>query len=129
MKLQEYFSGKAGIGVISTSNKNGEVNSAVYAKPHIVDKNTVAFIMRDKRTRANLHENSNASYLFTEHDHSFKGVRLYLKMTREDQDREVIEALSRRASVDAGEHIDRFLVSFSVDKALALIGDDKIELQ
>ena len=129
MKLQEYFSGKTGIGVISTSNKIGEVNSAVYAKPHVIDKNTVAFIMRDKRTRANLHENNKASYLFTERDHGFKGVRLYLKMTREDQDREVIEALSRRSSSDAGENNDRFLVSFSVDKALAVIGDDEIALQ
>ena len=120
--------GKAGVGVISTSNRKGEVNSAVYAKPHVVDKNQVAFIMRDKRTRANLHENTKANYLFTEHEHSFKGVRLYLTMTGEEQDKEAIAALSRRAAADEGEN-DRFLVSFSVDKALALIGDDEIALQ
>jgi hypothetical protein len=129
MKLREYFSGKAGVGVISTSNKKGEVNSAVYAKPHVIDKNQVAFIMRDKRTRANLHENTKANYLFTEHDHGFKGVRLYLTMTGEEQDKKAIAALSRRASADEGENNDRFLVSFSVDKALALIGDDEIALQ
>jgi hypothetical protein len=125
MKLQEYFSGKAGVGVISTSNQKGEVNSAVYAKPHVTGKNTVAFIMRDKLTRANLQENAKVNYLFIEHDHGFKGVRLYLTMTGEVQDKEVIAALSRRADEDN----DRFLVSFNVDKALALIGGDEIELQ
>ena len=43
MNLQYYFSGKSGFGVISTSNNKGEVNSAVYAKPHVVDSNTIAF--------------------------------------------------------------------------------------
>jgi hypothetical protein len=129
MKLQEYFSGKAGVGVISTSNDKGEVNSAVYAKPHVTGKDTVAFIMRDKLTRANLQENAQASYLFIEHDHGFKGVRLYLTMTGEVQDKEVIGAMSRRTSADEGENEERFLVSFNVDKALALIGGDEIDLQ
>ena len=127
MKLQEYFSGKAGVGVVSTSNQKGEVNSAVYAKPHVTGKNTVAFIMRDKLTRANLQENAKANYLFIDHDHGFKGVRLYLTMTGEVQDKEMIAALSRRAAAD--EDNDRFLVSFNVDKALALIGGDEIELE
>lgn len=129
MKLQEYFSGKAGVGVISTSNKKGEVNSAVYAKPHVTGKDSVAFIMRDKLTRANLQENTKANYLFIANDHGFQGVRLYLTMTGEVQDKELIGALSRRASADEDESSDRFLVSFSVDKALALIGGDEIELQ
>lgn len=128
MKLKEYFSKHAGVGVISTSNKKGEVNSAVYATPHVTDKDTVSFIMRDKLTRANLQENAKASYLFIEHDHGFKGVRLYITMTGEVNDKEVIENLSRRASAGEGENSERFLVSFSVDKALKLIGGEEIEL-
>lgn len=129
MNLKEYFSVKAGVGVISTSNNKGEVNSAVYAKPHVTDKHTISFIMRDKLTRANLQENSKANYLFIEHEHGFKGIRLYLTMTGEVQDKEVIAALSRRTSKDEDDNNDRFLVSFSVDKALALIGGEEIELQ
>lgn len=129
MKLQEFFAGKTGFGVISTSNKKGEVNSAVYAKPHVIGKDTIAFIMRDKLTRANLQQNTKANYLFIEHDHGFKGVRLNLTMTGEVQDEELIAALSRRTSVDEGENNDKFLVSFHVDQALALIGGDTIELQ
>lgn len=129
MKLQDYFSDKAGVGVISTSNKKGEVNSAVYAKPHITGKDTVAFIMRDRLTRANVQENPKASYLFIEHDHGIGGVRLYLTMTGETQDKDQIAALSRRTSAVEGEESARFLVSFTVDKVLALIGGDEIELQ
>ncbi len=129
MKLQEYFSGKAGVGVISTSNEKGEVNSAVYAKPHVTGKNTVAFIMRDRLTRANLKENAKASYLFIEHDQGFKGVRLSLRMTGETDDKEAIDALSRRVTVDNDENNDRFLVSFSVGKTLTLLGGNEIELQ
>lgn len=128
MKLQDYFSGKAGSGVISTSNTKGEVNSAVYGTPHVTGVNTVAFIMRDKLTRANLLENGKACYLFIEHEQGVKGVRLYLTKTDEVQDKEVIASLSRRASAD-DESNERFLVSFKVDKALALIGADEIELQ
>ncbi len=129
MKLQEYFSGKEGVGVISTSNKKGQVDSAVYAKPHVTGKDTVAFIMRDKLTRANLQENAQASYLFIEHGHGFKGIRLYLSMTGEVQNKEVIAALSRRISADEDGNNDRFLVSFNVNKVLTLIGSDEIELQ
>ncbi len=129
MRLQDYFSGNAGVGVISTSNKNGEVNSAVYAKPHVTGKDTVAFITRDKLTRANLLENPKANYLFIEHEHGFKGVRLYLTMTGEVQDEELIAALSRRKSSNEGDGTERFLVSFTVDKALALVGGDEIELK
>ncbi len=129
MKLQQYFTEEAGVGVISTSNEKGEVNSAVYAKPHVTGKDTVSFIMRDRLTRANLQKNTKANYLFIEHDHGFKGVRLYLTMTGEVQDKDIIAALSRRASADEGENNDRFLVSFTVTKALALIGGDEIELQ
>lgn len=129
MKLQDYFSTKTGVGVISTSNQKGEVNSAVYAKPHITGTDTVAFIMRDKLTRANLQENDQASYLFIEHDHGFGGVRLYLSMTGETQDKDAIAALSRRLSGGENEGSARFLVSFRVNKALALIGGDEIELQ
>ena len=129
MKLNDYFSNKTGVGVISTSNGKGEVNSAVYAKPHITGKNTLAFIMRDKLTRANLQENDSASYLFIEHDHGIGGVRLYLTMTGETQDKEAIDALSRRTAAGEGDNATRFLVSFTVNKVLALIGGDEIELQ
>lgn len=129
MNLKDYFTGKSGFGVISTSNDMGEVNSAVYAKPHVNGTDSISFIMRDRLTRANLKSNPQANYLFIEHDHGFHGVRLSLTMTGEEQDDEKIAALSRRPDTGSVKDEKRYLVSFTVDRALALIGGEEIELQ
>lgn len=127
MNLTDYFTEKKGFGVISTSNDRGEVNSAVYAKPHVMNTNSIAFIMRDRLTRANLQSNSKANYMFIEHDHGFRGVRLSLTMMGEEHDVEKIDALARRSYADDGED-KRSLVSFRVDKVLSLIGGEEIDL-
>lgn len=127
MNLSDYFAKKKGFGVISTSNDKGEVNSAVYAKPHVTGTDSIAFIMRDRLSRANLLSNSQANYMFIEHDQGFHGVRLSLTMTGEEHNTEKINALSRRSYKDDGEDT-RSLVSFRVDRALALVGGEKIEL-
>lgn len=128
MKLSEYFSNTSGTGVLSTSNKIGEVNSAVYASPHVIDNNSVQFIMRDRLSRANLQESGMACYLFIEKGNGFKGVRLYLSMIREEQNEEKINALSRRPMKTEDDGSERFLVSFCVERALELIGGDEIQL-
>ncbi len=128
MNLHDYFKEKSGFGVISTSNNQGEVNSAVYAKPHVIDKNTVAFIMRDKLTRKNVNENPQANYMFIEHNHGFNGVRLNLTMLEESQDQERIQALSRRSSTGDSDDTKRFLVTFTVNKALMLVGGEEATL-
>lgn len=125
MNLLEYFNKESGFGVISTSNKKGEVNSAVYAKPHVIDSKTIAFIMRDKLTRKNVLENPQAHYMFIEHNQGFHGVRLSLTMVEENQDLERIEAISRRPSKDGDDDAKRFLVTFSVNKVLMLVGGDE----
>ena len=125
MNLHDYFNEKSGFGVLSTSDSNGAVNSAVYAKPHVIDSSTVAFIMRDRLTHKNILENPKANYMFIEHNQGFHGVRLSLTMLEESQDQERINNLSRRpASIDNNE-VERFLVTFTVNKALMLVGGDE----
>lgn len=124
MNIDNYFNEKSGFGVISSSNDKGEVNSAVYAKPHVIDNNTIAFIMRDRLTRKNLQSNPLAHYMFIEHDHGFHGVRLSLTMLEESQDPERIKALSRRGTAGDDEE-NRYLVTFTVNKALMLVGGEE----
>ena len=101
----------------------------MYAKPHVTGTNSIAFIMRDRLTRANLQTNPQANYMFIEHDHGFHGVRLSLTMTGEEQDEEKIAALSRRPDSGNSKDEERYLVSFQVDRALRLIGGEEIQLQ
>ena len=62
----EYFKNTKGIGVLSTADDSGKVNSAIYSRPHILDDGGIAFIMRDRLTHHNLTENPRAAYLFVE---------------------------------------------------------------
>ncbi len=126
MNLSDYFSTNDGIGVISTANKIGEVNSAIYAKPHVKSATEISFIMRNKRTRANLQENPKANFLFIEKGNGYKGIRINLTMTSESNDQNLIKELSRRSSSDAEE---KYLVTFLISQAIELIGDEDIELQ
>ena len=76
-----------GVGILATADSEGVVDTAIYSRPHFLD-GKIAFIMRDRLTRANLQTNPQANYMFIEHDHGFRGVRLSLTMTGEEQDEE-----------------------------------------
>ena len=51
MNITEYFKNMKGFGVLSTADNKGKVDTAVYATPHIMDDDTIAFIMADMHTR------------------------------------------------------------------------------
>lgn len=124
MELKEYFSNVKGLGVLSTADNTGKVNSAVYSRPHIMDDGSVAFIMRDRLTHQNSLSNPYAAYLFREDAPGYKGKRLYLKKIREENDPELIASLSRRIySPDQEPTEARFLVLYQLEKELPLIGD------
>jgi hypothetical protein len=61
MKLKEYFAVTKGRGVLATSDSEGRVDAAVYARPHILDGETIAFIMADRLTHQNLQSNPKRS--------------------------------------------------------------------
>jgi hypothetical protein len=82
-KLMEYFNKQPRLGVISTSSKDGKVDSAVYGSPQMVDEKTVIVALADGRTFANLQENPNAMFMIMEPGEGildWKGIRVYLKM-------------------------------------------------
>jgi hypothetical protein len=78
MDLKEYFESTEGFGVLTTADGEGNVNSAVYARPHMMEDGSLAFIMRDRRSYKNLKSNPNAMYLFKADGPGYKGKRLYL---------------------------------------------------
>jgi hypothetical protein len=123
MDLNEYFENKKGRGVLSTADADGRVDAAIFAQPHIMDKETVAFIMPDRLTHHNLQSNNHAAYLFMEDGPGYKGVRLFLNKIREEKDSELLQSIRRRKyATEEGKEEARFLVFFKVDKILSLIG-------
>ena len=124
MALKEYFSEKEGTGVLSTADKEGKVDAAIYARPHVLEGGQVAFIMPDRLTHRNLQTNPYAAYLFVESGNGYNGKRLYLKKIGEEKDTERLYSLMRRncPSEDSRKK-GRFLVSFAIEKELPLVGD------
>jgi hypothetical protein len=121
MELKSYFESVKGRGVLATADADGRVDAAIYATPHFIDDETVAFIMRDRLTHNNLQSNSHAAYLFMESGGGFAGKRLFLTKTREEQDSELLYSL-RRKTYSNDEEESKFLVFFQIDKVLPLIG-------
>jgi len=122
MKLEEYFDLKKGVGVLSTADGEGKVDAAIYARPHLMEDGTVAFIMRDRLSHHNLQSNPHAAFLFKEDGSGYKGKRLFLTRVREEHNTELLDSLRRRKSTD-GNGEGRFLVFFKLDQELPLVGD------
>jgi len=124
MNLYEYFENTEGTGVLATADSNGNVDAAIYARPHVIDEETVAFIMNERLSYKNVCSNPKAAYLFLEETASYKGKRLYLTKIKEETDREVIDSMRRRKTEKYQEgDSKKYLVYFRVDKIRALTGE------
>jgi len=120
MNLNEYFEQTKGIGVISTSDTSGKVDAAVYARPHVIDENTVVFIMAERLTHENLRSNPYAAYLFIESGTGYAGKRLYLKKIREEQNEQLVAEICRKCNYPAST--TKYVVYFNIEKVLPLVG-------
>ncbi len=130
MQLKEYFENNKGVGVLSTADLQGKVDAAIYARPHVMDDGTIAFIMRDRLTHQNVAQNPYAIYLFIENAVGYKGARLFLKKVKEDDDAELIKKMTRRclSPEDDAAKGPKFIVYFKIEKALKLIGGESLDI-
>ncbi|UCD57609.1 MAG: pyridoxamine 5'-phosphate oxidase family protein, partial [Candidatus Hydrogenedentota bacterium] len=103
------------------ADSEGRVDAAVYARPHVMDDGTVAFIMADRLTHHNLQSNPHAAYLFMEDGGKYVGKRLFLTKVKEEKNGELINSIRRRTYPEL-EGKDEYLVYFRVNKVLPLIG-------
>jgi hypothetical protein len=126
MTLREYFAKTNGTGILATADVSGAVDAAVYARPHFVDDQTVAFIMADRLSHGNLQSNPRAAYLFIEQGPGHEGRRLHLTKVSETADPSAIEAVRRRPLPPecAASCETRFLVHFRIDRVRPLVGDE-----
>jgi hypothetical protein len=97
MNLAEHFE-DGGMGVMATAGSDGTVNTAVYAVPHVVDEETVAWGMTEGRTYRNTEQNPRASYLYFSPGGKGKGVRLTLAVKRFETSGKLLEKIRERAS-------------------------------
>ena len=124
MNLYDYFENTEGTGVLATADSNGNVDAAIYARPHVIDEQTVAFIMNERLSYKNVSSNPKAAYLFLEATAGYKGKRLYLTKIKEETDKELIDSMRRRKTEKYQEgDLKKYLVYFRVERIRALTGE------
>ena len=124
MNLAEYFANIEGLGVLATSDSDGNVDIAVYSRPYIIDEKTIAFSMLERRSYSNIQSNPKAAYMFVEQGEGYAGKRLHLTKAGEEKDEERIKQIRQQHSKakDYDEKV-RHLIYFTVDKIRPLVGD------
>jgi len=125
MNLVEYFEQTKGYGVLATADAEGKVNAAIYARPHFMGDDIVAFIMAERLTHENLQSNPWATYIFIEDGEGYKGKRLYLKKVKEEQNDQLISEICRKCDYSHYHIGTRYVVHFTIENVLPLIGDQE----
>jgi hypothetical protein len=127
MDVQAYFEHTKGMGVLATSDSDGNVDLAIYGRPHVIDENTIAFIMRERLSFANLKSNPKAAYMFVEKTEGYCGKRFYLTKIDQQSDPEIIGQFRRghHGSSSKEDAPKAHLVTFSIDRIRPLVGDVK----
>lgn len=123
MSWKDYFEKAEGMGILSTADGDGHVDSAVYARPHVMDEETLAFIMRPRRSYTNLQSNPKAVYLFAERAPGYRGKRIYLEKVREMSDPQEVDQARRGAHGHGVNADEAYLVVFRITEARPLVGD------
>jgi len=125
MNLNEYFENTEGLGILSTADTEGNIDCAIYATPHVMGADSIAFIMRHRLSYENVRQNPKAVYMYVEKGPGYQGRRLYLEKTDEEQSPEYIEKLRRSHHGDTGGEEKASLVYFKVTRIRPLVGDGK----
>lgn len=131
MSLAEYFEHTEGTGILATADAAGRVDLAIYAKPHVIDDTTVAFVMRQRLSHHNLASTLHAAYMFIETGQGYKGVRLYLTKQREEVNASLVARLrAKQPEIYAqADDSQKYLVIFRVDHTRPLVGEPAASAQ
>jgi hypothetical protein len=81
-ELMALFNKQPRLGTLSTANKLGDVNVAVFGSPRMVDENTIVMGIGNNRSFRNLERNPKAAFIVMEPGKTpsdWKGARVYLE--------------------------------------------------
>ena len=127
MDLKAYFDNTEGMGILSTADSRGNVDAALYGRPHMQAEDSFALIMQPRLTYSNLQTNPKAVYMFIEKGPGYTGKRIYLEKIREEANPEKVQA-ARRSHHGCKEGDERAkLVFFKVNHIRPLVGDAEVE--
>ncbi len=123
MNIATYFENIKGTGILATSDSEGNVDAAIYARPYVIDEQTIALSMMERLSYMNIKSNPKACYMFIEKTEGFKGLRMYLTMTGEETDEQKVRQIKEAHSVNYKPDDQRHLVYFRIENTWPLVGD------
>ena len=124
--LMEYFNKQPRLGTLSTADKSGNVDSAYFGSPRMVDEKTIFMGLGNNRTFTNLQENPSAVFMVMEPGESimdWKGVMIYVKMTDCQTSGEKLDDLKATIAAKAGEGAAKMMhaaVTFEIQEVRPL---------
>lgn len=139
--LMDYFNKAPRLGVLSTSSKDGKVDSAVFGSPQMIDEKTILIATAQNRTFANLMENPNAVYMIMEQCSDspkeedmnlepgisvmdWKGIRVYMKMKEYMTSGEMLDMIQKEAANLVGEEAAKMIyaaITFEISEVRPLV--------
>ena len=105
-ELMALFNKQPRIGTLSTANKLGNVNVAVFGSPQMIDENTVVMGIRENRTFRNLQRNPKAVFIVMEPGETvmdWKGARVYLEAIDVETSGEFYDKIKHNIAKAAGQ--------------------------
>jgi len=125
--VMELFNKRPRVGTLSTSNKSGDVDVAVFGSPQMVDENTVVMGIGQNRSFQNLQENPKAVFIVMEPGETlmdWKGCRVYLLAQTIDTAGELYNQIKSKIAETAGEAAAKMIhaaIRFKVTDVRALL--------
>lgn len=128
-RLMDYFNKQPRIGVLSTANRDGEVDAAIFGSPRMVDEKTIVVALGKNRTFEYLQENPSAVFIIVEQGEGatlegWKGLRVYLRMKEYATSGDILEDYKREAAQVVGEEamaMIHALVKFEISEVRPLV--------
>jgi len=105
-ELMDLFNKMPRIGTLSTANKEGDVNVAVFGSPRMIDEDTVIMGIGNNRTFRNLERNPKAVFIVMEPGPTvmdWKGARVYLEAVAMEQEGQLFDDVKRGIAKVAGQ--------------------------
>lgn len=126
-QLMDFFKAEGRFGVLSTADREGAVNAAIFGSARLLDTQTLALGLGDNRTLDNLKRNPQGVFLCFEPGATllaWQGARLYLEVaeiaSRGPLFDEIVAETARRAGRAAARGL-RAVVTFRITGIRALV--------